>query len=79
MNKEQMLDLLRKNVIPALGCTEPVTIALAAADAAKAAGGEVKNVEMSLSRNMYKNGMSVDDIAKFTKLPIEEIREIIQL
>jgi len=70
MNKEQMLDLLRKNVIPALGCTEPVTIALAAADAAKAAGGEVKNVEMSLSRNMYKNGMSVG-IAGFDKVGLE--------
>ncbi|HDR8066134.1 Rpn family recombination-promoting nuclease/putative transposase [Bacillus thuringiensis] len=38
-----------------------------------------KAERIQLVCGMYKNGMSVEDIAKFTKLPIEEIREIIQL
>ncbi|TKI31117.1 ATPase, partial [Bacillus mycoides] len=33
---------------------------------------------IQLVSGMHKNGMSVEDIAKFTKLSIEEIREILQ-
>ncbi len=35
--------------------------------------------KLQLIRGMHKNGMKIEDIAKFTKLSIEEIREIIQL
>lgn len=35
--------------------------------------------KLQLIRGMHKNGMQIEDIAKFTKLSIEEIREIIQL
>ncbi|SHN57685.1 serine dehydratase subunit alpha family protein [Desulfovibrio litoralis] len=56
---QQMLNLLQKEVVPALGCTEPITVALAAARAAKEAGGTPESVKVELSGNVLKNGMSV--------------------
>ena len=59
MNKEGMLQLLRNDVVPALGCTEPVCVALAAADAARAAGGDPVGACVVASGNIVKNGFSV--------------------
>lgn len=35
--------------------------------------------KIQLILDMYKNGMSIEDIAKFTSLGIEEIRKILQV
>jgi len=53
-------DILQMEVTPALGCTEPVAIALGAAAAASLLPGkEIDFVEAWVDPNIYKNGMAV--------------------
>ncbi len=59
LTKDEMISMLRHNVVPAFGCTEPVAVALAAADAAHAVGGDILHVDVTVSGNIYKNGMAV--------------------
>lgn len=51
--------LLREELVPALGCTEPIAIAYAAAVAAQHAGGELCSIEVQCSGNIIKNVKSV--------------------
>ena len=44
---------------PALGCTEPISLALAAAVAAAELEGPVERVEAWVSPNLMKNGLGV--------------------
>ncbi len=53
-------DILRLEVAPALGCTEPVAIALAAAAAASLlAERKIDALDIWVDPNIYKNGMAV--------------------
>jgi L-cysteine desulfidase len=54
-----MISLLKREVVPALGCTEPVAVALAAAKAREALGCEPETVTIAASGNIIKNGMGV--------------------
>lgn len=57
--EQQCIDLIKSEVIPATGCTEPVAVALATAKASAVLGEEPKEIEVLLSANMLKNAMGV--------------------
>lgn len=59
MNHEYIIELLEKEMVPALGCTDPAGIAFAAAFARSHGSGEVKRIDCSLSANIIKNAAAV--------------------
>ncbi|MFX0548672.1 serine dehydratase subunit alpha family protein [Hathewaya histolytica] len=58
-NKDYFLNLLKSEVVPALGCTEPIAVALAAAKARETLDMEPESIEVLVSPNILKNGMGV--------------------
>ena len=52
-------EVLKHQVYPAMGCTEPVSVALCAAYAAETLGAEVKEAHFWLDSGTYKNGCGV--------------------
>lgn len=57
--KSQIISLIHREVIPAIGCTEPIAVALAAAKAAETLGRTPEEIEVCLSANILKNAMGV--------------------
>ena len=55
----EFLKALKHEVVPALGCTEPVSLALASAIAARHLGRAPERIEARVSANLMKNGMGV--------------------
>ena len=51
--------LLNREVVPALGCTEPITISLATARAVQELGAAPERITVLVSGNLLKNGMGV--------------------
>ncbi|TAM02586.1 MAG: serine dehydratase subunit alpha family protein [Paraburkholderia sp.] len=59
MDAQVLIQWLKREVSPALGCTEPVAIAFAAAVAAQHLGEPVVGITGTVSENLYKNAMGV--------------------
>ena len=57
--RKQIIDLIKKEVIPAIGCTEPIAVALCVAKAAETLGVKPEKIEVLLSANILKNAMGV--------------------
>lgn len=53
------LKAVKAEVVPALGCTEPISMALASAIASKYLGLTPERIEGKVSANLMKNGMGV--------------------
>ena len=56
---KEYLQILKTEISPALGCTEPAAVALAVAYAAKELGCPVQTVRVNVSQYIFKNGMNV--------------------
>lgn len=56
---KQIIEILKKEAVPALGCTEPVACALACAKCKEVLEGVPECLEVLVSGNIYKNGMGV--------------------
>lgn len=59
MTDGQILQILKRELAPALGCTEPVAIAYAAAKAKAVLGKLPLKAQVNVSRNILKNAMGV--------------------
>lgn len=57
--RERIIALINKEVVPAIGCTEPMAVALATARATEALGQRPEEIEARLSANILKNAMGV--------------------
>ena len=57
--RQQIIKLVKREVIPAIGCTEPIAVALCVAKAAETLGMRPEKVEVLLSANILKNAMGV--------------------
>ena len=57
--KKSIIDLIHRQVVPAIGCTEPIAVALCVAKAKEMLGCRPEHIELSLSGNILKNAMGV--------------------
>ena len=57
--REKIISLIRREVVPALGCTEPIAVSLAVAKATELLGMQPEEINLGLSGNIIKNAMGV--------------------
>ncbi|MCD7898447.1 MAG: L-serine ammonia-lyase, iron-sulfur-dependent, subunit alpha [Bacteroides sp.] len=59
LERGQIVELIKKEVIPAIGCTEPISVALCVAKATELLGCKPEKITVYLSANILKNAMGV--------------------
>lgn len=57
--RKRIIELVKSEVIPAVGCTEPIAVALCVAKATEALGCLPEKIDLKLSPNILKNAMGV--------------------
>lgn len=57
--REEIIKLMRREIVPAMGCTEPAAVALCVAKASELLGRRPEHISLWLSGNMIKNAMGV--------------------
>ncbi|HDK7136915.1 TPA: serine dehydratase subunit alpha family protein [Clostridium botulinum] len=58
MDENIIINILRKEMMPGLGVTEPASIALSSAKAYEVIGGEIKNLKIIADPGLFKNAFS---------------------
>lgn len=56
---EQIINLVKKEVVPAIGCTEPIAVSLCVAKATEMLEDKPEKIKVYLSANILKNAMGV--------------------
>ena len=57
--RKRIIDLIHQEVVPAIGCTEPIAVALCVAKATETLGAKPERINVLLSANILKNAMGV--------------------
>ena len=57
--REQIINLINCEVVPAIGCTEPIAVALCVSKATELLGKRPESIDVLLSANILKNAMGV--------------------
>ena len=57
--RDFIIRLIKREVVPAIGCTEPIAVALCVSKAARLLGKEPEKIKVLLSSNILKNAMGV--------------------
>ncbi|MCQ2287490.1 MAG: L-serine ammonia-lyase, iron-sulfur-dependent, subunit alpha [Muribaculaceae bacterium] len=57
--RNEIIALIKREVVPAIGCTEPMAVSLCVARATEVLGTIPERIEVLLSANMLKNAMGV--------------------
>lgn len=58
LTRKECIQLLKQDVTPALGCTEPVCVALCLAHAAEVLDEEIVSIDVDVNIGIFKNRMS---------------------
>ncbi len=59
LERKQIIALIQCEVVPAIGCTEPIAVALCVAKATETLGVKPEKINVLLSANILKNAMGV--------------------
>ena len=59
IERKRIIDLIHREVVPAIGCTEPIAVALCVAKATETLGKRPETIHVLLSANILKNAMGV--------------------
>ncbi len=57
--RQAIIALIHREIVPAIGCTEPMAVSLCVARAAETLGRRPEHINVSLSANILKNAMGV--------------------
>ncbi|MBQ3026517.1 MAG: serine dehydratase subunit alpha family protein [Alistipes sp.] len=56
---DRIIDLIKREVVLSIGCTEPMAVSLCVAKACETLGTQPKHISVALSANIFKNAMGV--------------------